>query len=297
MPARAPYRRAPSRAPEVGRMRRLSALAAVVLAGVAFVGGVTLGDVGPDGRDGSPAPAALDAVAVAGVSPGAGWFQPVSPRRLLDTRNGTSLPEGKLGPGETRLLTINNGVTTDVTAVTVTVTAVGSSKASSLLLYPAGEEKPTAATLSFAEGMTVSTTTTVKLGTGRTLAVFNESGSTHVLLDLQGYFRPLTGPQGYLGWARYVNGHVAAYHTPDGNVPSVSRTSTGRYAVSFPGISTGAASVQITAHQPAGTPTNCLMASYPTTSSTSNSYGFRVACTHSVTGAAVDSGFFVEVKA
>jgi len=136
----------------------------------------------------------------------AGWYaapatpQPgssyvgMSPTRLLDTRDGTGTG-GVVRPvaaGATIDLAVAGvgGVPADgVTSVVLNVTVTGPSGPDSFLtLFPAGTARPVAANLNFVAGQTVGNLVVVRVQNGK-VSIFNHAGSTHVVADLQGWFR------------------------------------------------------------------------------------------------------------
>lgn len=128
-----------------------------------------------------------------------GWFaagfEGVVPARLMDTRRG--LGGLALGPGETRLLAIGGagGVPSNASAVVVNVTAVQPTATGFLTVWPAGAALPGTSNLNTVPNKTVPNLVAVGLGAGQ-IAIRNAFGSTHVLVDVMGWFssgfQPLT---------------------------------------------------------------------------------------------------------
>lgn len=117
-----------------------------------------------------------------------GAFVPVSPERLIDSRDGTGGVAGQLGPGArtSALLATGSPVPGTAAAVVVNVTSVNSSLPSFLTAWPAGLSRPNASTMNPRPGVPVPNQAYLKLG-GGTLEVFNNSGSTDVIIDVFGY--------------------------------------------------------------------------------------------------------------
>jgi uncharacterized protein YkwD len=114
-------------------------------------------------------------------------FHPVTPARILDTRN-SGVP---VGQGATLALQVagQGGVpATGASAVVVNVTVTGPTAPSFLTVYPYGEALPLAANLNFVANQTVPNLVTAKLGTGGKLSIYNAFGSTHVVADVAGWF-------------------------------------------------------------------------------------------------------------
>jgi len=119
-------------------------------------------------------------------STGAG-FNSLIPSRLLDSRIGPS----PLGSGETRSVRVtgSGGVpATGVTAVVLNVTAVGPTAATFIAAWPSGEGIPYASNLNVPAGDVRPNLVVVKVGAGGQVDFFNSAGSTHLLLDIAGWF-------------------------------------------------------------------------------------------------------------
>jgi hypothetical protein len=118
-----------------------------------------------------------------------GAFVPVSPQRLVDSRDGTGGVAGQLGPESHVATPLANGapVPSNAAAVVVNVTSVNSSLPSYVTAYPTGVSRPTASTMNPRPGVPVPNQAYLKLGTSGHLDVFNFSGSTDVIIDVFGY--------------------------------------------------------------------------------------------------------------
>ena len=138
-----------------------------------------------------------------------GWFPDGSdytatstPERLLDTRtsaqggggtiDGSFAGGGALGQGQTLLLPVVGRGTipplSSVGAVALNVTVVAPTAANYLTVYPSGTALPTASNLNFAAGQTIANMVIAKVGADGKVAIFNNAGSTQVLVDIVGYF-------------------------------------------------------------------------------------------------------------
>jgi hypothetical protein len=118
-------------------------------------------------------------------------FIPAGPARMLDTRNGTGAPQAPVGPGGTIGLQITgtDGVpSTGVTAVVLNVTATDPTASSYVTVYPDGTTRPTASNLNFTAGETIPNLVTVPVGTDGKVDFYNNSGSTDLVADLDGYY-------------------------------------------------------------------------------------------------------------
>ena len=121
------------------------------------------------------------------VTPTGCHYHPVTPSRILDTRNGP----GPLGPGAALDLAVagQGGIpAAGVAAVVLNVTVTAPTEAGFLTVYPAGEGRPLASNLNFVAGQTVPNLVTAKLGTGGHLSLYNATGNTSVIADVAGWF-------------------------------------------------------------------------------------------------------------
>ena len=130
-------------------------------------------------------------VAVSGqpISARGSGFLPVSPTRLLDTRNGTGVAQGQLGAGGTLKLTIAGkaGLPTSTTSVVLNVTVTGGTAGSVLTVFPDGQALPTVSNLNFAAHQTVPNLVTVPVVDGA-VDFHNLAGTVDVVADLDGYY-------------------------------------------------------------------------------------------------------------
>ena len=118
-------------------------------------------------------------------------YTPVATARLLDTRDGTGAPVGKVGPGSVTPVAINGNSglpATGIDAVVVNVTSTGATNASYITAWPSGTTRPDASTLNTEPGVDVPNLAVVKVGADGLINLFNEAGSTHLLVDVVGYF-------------------------------------------------------------------------------------------------------------
>jgi len=120
-------------------------------------------------------------------------FHTVTPCRVVDTRDAAGPYGGPpLSAGAARAFAIAGacGVPAAASAVVLNVTVVNPSSVGSLTLYPGTGIVPGATTISFAAGRTRANNTTMALIAGF-LSVFDhqESGTTDVIVDVNGYYR------------------------------------------------------------------------------------------------------------
>lgn len=128
--------------------------------------------------------------ASAAMADGPFSFYSLTPCRVLDTRD-TGIP---LQSDAERTLAVRGrcGVPADAKAVWANVTVIQPSAGSWLTLWPAGTSRPyasfmnfTAADLALANGGVLALSTT----TSPDLAVYNNLGTVHLIIDVGGYFR------------------------------------------------------------------------------------------------------------
>ena len=119
-----------------------------------------------------------------------GWYNPMTPARLLDTRSGNGA-SGALGKGGTIALQVTGrgGVpaVSQVSAVVLNVTAVDPSAGGYVTVWPGGAQ-PNVSNLNFTPGQTVPNLVIVGVSASGTVSFFNETGNTHLIADVVGWF-------------------------------------------------------------------------------------------------------------
>ncbi len=126
-----------------------------------------------------------------------GWFGTcgdyvaLSPIRALDTR---TVGSAAFGAGETRAVPVLGvgGVTgvpaADVEAVVMNVTSTGASAGSFLTVWPSGTVQPNVSNLNTEPGTDVPNLVIAQPGADGRVNVYNDGGTTHVVVDIMGYF-------------------------------------------------------------------------------------------------------------
>jgi streptogramin lyase len=122
----------------------------------------------------------------------------VTPMRLLDSRTGNGGWGAALAAGAPRDLVVRQpgragGVPASATAVVANVTVTESSTNSFLSVWPSGAAQPGVSNLNFATGQTIANLAVVKIGDGGSIRIATADGSTHVIVDVVGYFDPTAG--------------------------------------------------------------------------------------------------------
>ncbi|MGY0006191.1 trypsin-like serine protease [Micromonospora sp. I033] len=110
---------------------------------------------------------------------------------LLDTRNGTGTTAGPRTAGSTtdfQALGVAGVPATGVSSVLVDVTAISPTANAYLTLFPQGSARPASSSVNASIGETISTTQVVKVGPTGKLSLFHSGVSTHVIIDVHGYF-------------------------------------------------------------------------------------------------------------
>jgi hypothetical protein len=130
---------------------------------------------------------------------GEATYSTITPTRVLDTRPGIAIGlSGTFLPNTPRTLSVAgaHGIPAEAKAITGNLTVVGQTKAGYLSITPDPTANPTTSTLNFPLGDTRANGVSVPLNDNGDLSlVFKASGgSTHVLLDVTGYY--LDSPAG-----------------------------------------------------------------------------------------------------
>ncbi|MHB1500663.1 MAG: hypothetical protein ACYCYK_05780 [Candidatus Dormibacteria bacterium] len=127
------------------------------------------------------------------VGSGLGYYVPLTPARIADTRPQSGEPDAGMTLASNSPLGIQvagmGGVpATGATAAVLNVTATDTSSAGFLSVYPAGPAWPGTSSLNWAAGGTVADRVIVPLGAGGKIAVYTNSGPAQVVVDVTGYF-------------------------------------------------------------------------------------------------------------
>ncbi|MFJ2598566.1 PKD domain-containing protein [Streptomyces erythrochromogenes] len=125
------------------------------------------------------------------LTPGAD-FTPHAPTRLLDTRNGTGAPVGKVeGQGSARVKVAGNAsVPAGVTAVALNVTVTETVDSGHVTAWPgAGHDRPITSNLNYTAGHSVPNLVIVPVGEDGYVELFNGGwSSVDLIADVTGYF-------------------------------------------------------------------------------------------------------------
>jgi glucose/arabinose dehydrogenase len=128
-----------------------------------------------------------------------GLYSPVTPYRLLDTRQADTSPTGiagPLAPGQTLAVDMTGkpGAPVGATAVLLNVTTDGPQAAGYVKAFPCGTE-PSISTVNFDAGQTAANLATVLLPSDHRVC-FMSLVPTNVIVDVSGWFAPRSGDGG-----------------------------------------------------------------------------------------------------
>ncbi|MFS0704312.1 S8 family serine peptidase [Cellulomonas sp. 179-A 9B4 NHS] len=133
---------------------------------------------------------------------GATGYEPVTPTRVLDTRDGTGVRKGAVTGGRWVDLQVAGraGVPADATAVVLNVVGTQVTGRTFVSAYPRpdfGPDGPTTSSLNLYPGRDQANLVTVKVGEGGQVRFWVDQASTHLVADLAGYYTA-TGSAGFV---------------------------------------------------------------------------------------------------
>jgi hypothetical protein len=114
-------------------------------------------------------------------------FHPITPTRIVDTRTNLG-GSGALGAGKSASFAASSVVDGSTGALALNVTAVAPTTSTFVTLWPAGVKMPTISTLNPAANQTVANAAIVTLGDARKFSVFNNAGTTNIVVDVAGTY-------------------------------------------------------------------------------------------------------------
>ncbi|GGM99910.1 hypothetical protein GCM10011609_42800 [Lentzea pudingi] len=134
------------------------------------------------------------AAAAEALVEGKSGLVPVTPKRVLDTRDGTGPGEtAPIGQGKTITLDLSTETPVDAGSAVLNLTGTQVTGSTYLTVWPIEAPQPLASNINLNPGTTRSNAVVVALGPSRQVNVYNNSGSSHAILDLSGYYRFDTG--------------------------------------------------------------------------------------------------------
>ena len=140
-------------------------------------------------------------------------YVPLTPTRMLDTRHGIGVAEGKIPADSHISLHVANGkaIPSDATAVAMNLTALDSTDNGLITAYPTGESLPAVSNLNYGAGSTKNNMAIVPIGAGGDVTFENNSkGPVDLLADVTGYYTKdaVTGASSYIPFSwpdRYLD--------------------------------------------------------------------------------------------
>lgn len=117
-------------------------------------------------------------------------YSPISPRRIIDTRNGTGGRSTPLGYKTTAGFTADSTVAdTSTFALVTNTTAVLPTASTFVTVWDGTTDLPTVSNLNPAAGDVVANAVVAPLSDANTFSVFNRNGATDVVMDVTGKFQ------------------------------------------------------------------------------------------------------------
>jgi len=231
-------------------------------------------------------------------------FNPINPMRILDTRTSLGGHPGKISSGAPfNLKVFSEVVPPEARAVAFNVTVVAPTVSSFLTIWPKGTARPTFDNLSYAAGKTVTSSSMVRLSNDGQMTIKPAAGSTHVLIDIAGYYSRSTawGQEEYVAWV--VASDVTAYAAHSNNGAPIelkARNGVGDRAFRFHGaniqtfpIPNAIASIQVSVIGPAGSA--CFTSSTSPANFPVTDLEVRVVCLHTKDLTPVSATFYLQV--
>jgi hypothetical protein len=166
------------------------------------------------------------------AAPLRGNLTPVSPTRIMDTRDGTGgVQRAPMTPNQVISLPIPSPATSGAAiVVNVGVTNTVGMSSGYVLVSPCGQPQPMASTVNFRGGQTIANLTQVEIGScglNVFLSTFPNAGFADVFLDLEGYYSqapagaiglydPLNTPFRVLDTRTPIGGHQRQFQPGEG---------------------------------------------------------------------------------
>lgn len=121
-------------------------------------------------------------------------FVGVTPTRVLDTRQ---IGSSKFNPGETRTLSFASYVPSEATSVSLAIVSpTGATSLGYFTMWPSGQPRPETSVLNPAPPYDLATSVLLRLGAGHSVDVYNAFGQADLVVDVLGYFVPLSSVEG-----------------------------------------------------------------------------------------------------
>jgi hypothetical protein len=148
-------------------------------------------------------------------------YTPVTPDRILDSRDGTGGQTTPWGPSETRALTVTGvgSVPADATAVVLNLTVTDATLGGYVTAWPAGSPQPGTSNVNFGPSQVIPNLVTVPVGVGGAVDLFNRFGRVDLVADVVGWYGPTsTGSLSTVGPVRVLDSRdgTGGFATPWG---------------------------------------------------------------------------------
>lgn len=111
-------------------------------------------------------------------------YSTLAPNRVRDTRNSG----GAVQAGQSIEIDFSAKVPASATAVTINLTGVGATQNTFVTAWPTGTDRPTASSLNLSSAAATPNQVIVALGADRKVSLFNNAGSTHLIVDIVGFY-------------------------------------------------------------------------------------------------------------
>ncbi len=189
------------------------------------------------GNVGAGTTAITDITVVPVLPTGASQYTPVTPARLLDTREG-----GATKPGTDTTLEVQvtgaGGVPANATAVVLNVTGTEANQDGFITVFPSGAGRPLASNNNLTTGGTKASLASVGIGANGRVNIYVQHGA-HIVVDVFGYYAPPTGTAGR--FTAVTPGRAYDSRTVSTTKPAAATTVevdvTGRFGVPETGVS------------------------------------------------------------
>jgi len=269
-------------------------IATTAVAGLVALGLQASANAAGDATTSAPPPGAAPALPFQPFSEVV--FHPTSPVRILDTRSSLGDHPGKISSSSPFDLQVTIG-NIGLVAYAFNVTVVDPTASSYLTIWPTSEIQPTASNINYVKGQTVANFGVVTLSSAGKITIKPGAGSTHVLIDVAGYYARSVawGPSGYVGWVQASDAGISARSFNNGQAITFAHNSIGNNTIRFNGANIGAfltakASIQVS------TVSSSLDAVCTTAAgATDDDLNVVVRCTRISDGAPVDATFYLQV--
>ncbi len=122
-----------------------------------------------------------------------GAYHPLTPARIEDTRAGSGLPGSGQAPGPGGVLDVQvagvGGVPpTGAAGVLINLTVTDTTAQSYVTAFPAGVAVPSTSSIDFQAQDTKANLVEVALGRGGQISIYNQGGTTQVVVDVEGWY-------------------------------------------------------------------------------------------------------------